>query len=63
MSVETKEKVFISKAEYFRLKKLDKQFGKLLNYLEDALNVRAARQEIKNKKVISQDNLFRKLGI
>ena len=63
MSTVTKEKIYIPQAEYQRLKKLDKQFGELLCYLEDIVDIKMARKEINQKKVISQEKLFKKLGL
>lgn len=58
----TKGKISVSKAEYTRLKRLDEQFGKLLAYLENLVDIKSARKEVKQKKLISQEALFRKLG-
>jgi len=56
-------KVSIPKTEYLRLKKLDKRFAEFLKYFEHAKDISIARREIKNRKTISQEQLFRKLGI
>ncbi len=55
--------VTIPKQEYERLRKTDARFGALLGYLAHILDVREARKEIKAKKTISQDKLFKKLGL
>ena len=54
--------ITISKIEYTRLKKIDRQFGDFLAYFERVLNTRKARNEVKQRKVISQEKLFKKLG-
>ena len=54
--------VTISKNEYARLKKLDKKVSAFLAYMEHLLDVRGARNEVKEGKVVSQEKLFEKLG-
>lgn len=61
-SIITKNKISISKIEYLRLRKLEKQFGNFLAYLENIMDTRQAREEIKQKKIISQKKLFKQLG-
>jgi len=61
-SIATKNKVFIPKAEYLRLKKLDERFKDFWFYLEYLMDIREARGEVKQKKVISQEKLFKQLG-
>ena len=58
-----KEKISILKAEYLRLKELDKHFKGFWMYLKNLTEIQEAREEIKQKKVISQDKLFKKLGL
>lgn len=58
----TKNKVFIPKAEYLRLKKLEERFKDFWIYLEHLMDIREAREEVKQKKVISQEKLFKQLG-
>ena len=55
--------VTVPRKEYLRLKNLEVRFGKLLDYLESALETKQARKEIAQKKVISQEKLFKKLGL
>ncbi|MEK7481783.1 MAG: hypothetical protein AAB607_00235 [Patescibacteria group bacterium] len=57
-----KNKVSISKTEYRRLKKIDEHFKDFLAYLEHLMDIREAREEVKQKKVISQEKLFKQLG-
>lgn len=64
MSINTaiKNKVSIPKTEYLRLRKLDERFRDFWAYLEYLMDIRNARGEIKQKKIISQEKLFKKLG-
>lgn len=55
--------VTVPKKEYVRLKSLETRFGELLDYLESALETKQARKEVAQKKVISQEKLFKKLGL
>jgi len=55
--------VTIEKKEYARLKKLDRSFGKLFDYVAYLYDITEARKEVKEKKIISQEKLFRKLGL
>ncbi len=58
----TKDKVSISKAEYYRLKKLDEHFRNFWIYLENLIDIREARKEVRQKKIIPQEKLFKQLG-
>jgi plasmid maintenance system antidote protein VapI len=58
----TKGKISIPKTEYYRLKKLDERFKDFWLYLENLIDIREARKEINQKKTISQEKLFKKLG-
>lgn len=53
----------IKKEEYNRLKKLDKSFGKMFDYFAYLYDIGVARKEIKEKKTIPQNKLFKKFGI
>mgnify|MGYP001561023584 CR=1 FL=1 len=55
--------ITVKKEEYLRLKKLEKSFGKLFNYFRHLYEISEARKEIKEKRIISQDKLFKKLGL
>ena len=55
--------ISIKKEEYGRLKKLDKSFGKLFDYMRGLLEISEARKQVKERKTIDQERLFRKLGI
>lgn len=58
----TKSKVSIPKMEYLRLKKLEERFGDFLLYLENLMDIREARKEVKQKRIILQEKLFKQLG-
>jgi len=59
----TKEKICIPKAEYSRLKKIDERFSDFWAYFKNLMDIRDAREEIRQKKVISQEKLFRQFGL
>jgi len=58
----TKEKICISKTEYSRLKKIDERFSDFWNYFKNLMDIHDAREEIKQKKIIPQEKLFKQLG-
>lgn len=60
--ISVKKEVVIPKEEYRRLKELDKRFGVFLAYLENFISVKEARREIKQKRIIPQEKLFKHLG-
>lgn len=53
----------IPKTEYARLKKLDKRFKDFFAYIEHLMDIRESREEIRKKKVIPQEKLFKELGL
>jgi len=57
-----KDKISIPKAEYYRLKNFDECFRDFWIYLENLIDIREARKEVKHKKIISQEKLFKQLG-
>ena len=61
--ITAKEKISIPKTEYLRLKEIDKRFNNFWTYLKNSTETKEARKEIKQKKVISQEKLFKKLGL
>lgn len=61
-NTQLKSRVSIPKQEYERLKKLDAQFGELLAYASNVRDIAAARKEVKQKKFVSQEKLFKQLG-
>lgn len=58
-----KKYIQINKAEYARLKQLQKYFAAFWNYFEHIRAISEARKDIKAKRVLSQEKLFKKLGI
>ena len=58
-----KKYVHVRKEEYMKLKQLQRYFGAFLNYFEHTRSIANAREDIKTKRVISQEKLFKKLGI
>ena len=60
---QTPAKVIIPKREYLRLKNLDERFGALLAYFEHLTEIKQARREVKQKKVMTQEKVFRALGL
>jgi len=58
----TKDKISIPKMEYNRLKKLDERFKDFWFYFENLIDIREARKEISQKKIVPQEKLFKKLG-
>ena len=61
--ITAKEKISIPKTEYLRLKEIDKRFNNFWTYLKNSTEIKEARKEIKQKKAISQEKLFKKLGL
>lgn len=55
--------ITIPKTEYARLKKLDKRFKDFFAYIEYLMDIRESRKEIKKKKVVPQEKLFKDLGL
>lgn len=55
--------ITIKKEEYQRLKKLDHSFGRFVEYFTYLQVIREARKEVKEKKIIPQEKLFKKLGL
>ena len=58
-----KEIISIRRGEYLRLKKLEARFADFLDYIEHLVDIRDARKEVKRKKLIAQETLFRRLGL
>lgn len=57
------KKISIKFSEYRRLKTLDERFGDLLNYVNHLADIREARKEAGKGEIVSQELLFRRLGI
>jgi hypothetical protein len=45
------------------LKKLDKSFGQFFDYFAYLFEITEARKQVKEKKTIPQEKLFKELGI
>ncbi|PIQ68348.1 MAG: hypothetical protein COV91_04580 [Candidatus Taylorbacteria bacterium CG11_big_fil_rev_8_21_14_0_20_46_11] len=56
-------KVKVSKDEYLRLKRVDRQFGAFLSYAAHLLDIGKAREDVSAGRVVSQEALFRRLRI
>ena len=63
ITVKMKDSIYIPKTEYLRLKKLDKRFADFFAYIEHLTDICDARKEVKQGKVISQEKLFKQLGV
>jgi len=57
-----KDKISVPKREYLRLKALDNRFREFLSYWENITDISEARKEVKEKKIIPQEKLFRRFG-
>lgn len=55
--------VILKKEEYSRLRKLDKSFGRLFDYFVYLYEVADSRRQAKEKKIIPQEKLYKKLGL
>lgn len=62
-TVATKDRIAVPKTEYLRLKKLEARFRDFWTYMEHLMDIKMARDEVKNKKVIPQEKLFNRLGL
>ncbi|MBI1755034.1 hypothetical protein HY250_04780 [Candidatus Azambacteria bacterium] len=58
----TRERVSIVKTEYLRLKKLDRRFRGFFAYFENLADIREARGEVKQKKIVPQEKLFKQFS-
>jgi AmiR/NasT family two-component response regulator len=63
MNNQLKNTISIPANEYNYLKKIEKSFEQLFSSFAEMKEIEKARKEIKSKKYISQDEVFRKLGI
>ncbi len=59
----TSSSVRVSKHEYLRLKRIDKQFGAFLSYATNRMDIKKAREEVQSGRLISQTALFRRLKV
>ena len=63
MKLASKKNIRISAQEYAQFKQLQKYVAGFLGYAEHISAIAQARREVKAKKTISQEELFRKLGL
>lgn len=59
---DTKTRVSVPRDEYMRLKKIEARFHDFWAYMEHIAEIGESRNQIKQKKVISQERLFKHLG-
>ena len=63
MSSQTKNTIAISTSEYNYLKKIEQSFEHFFGSFSHLKEIEQARKEIKQKKYLSQDVVFKKLGL
>ncbi len=63
MKSTTTSYVRVSRAEYKKLKDLEKHFARFWSYFEHLNDIRTARKGITKRHAISQEKLFAELGI
>jgi hypothetical protein len=63
MSNNSKNTIVIGTMEYNYLKKIEQSFDNLFGSFEHLKQIQRARKEIKQKKYISQELVFKKLGL
>ncbi len=63
MTTITKNNVIIPVNEYNYLKRIEKTFEQFFNSFSYLKEIEKARKEIKKKQYLSQDILFKKLGL
>lgn len=61
--VNTKNYIRVSKKEYLKLKELQEHFEVFWQYFSHLQDIKEAREDIKTGRVISQEQLFKKLGL
>lgn len=59
---DTKTRISVPRDEYMRLKKIEARFRDFWAYMEHIAEIGESRNQIKQKKVISQERLFKRLG-
>lgn len=63
MSNQTKNTIIIPTNEYHYLKKIEQSFDKFFGSFEYLKKIEKARKEIRGKQYISQELVFKKLGL
>ena len=61
--ISSKNYIKIRRDEYLRLKKLQERFESFLNYFMHLKDIKEARQDIKMGNIMSQEKLFKKMGL
>ena len=56
------DQVSVPREEYLRLKEMENRFGRFLEYVAHVEDIRRAREEVKQRKLIPQERLFKDLG-
>lgn len=56
-------KVSVSLFEYERLKKISRDFGRLVKFVEHVRDIKKARIQVKQGQGVAQEKLFKELGI
>jgi len=56
------DQVSVPREEYLRLKEMENRFGRFLEYVAYVEDIRRAREEVKQRKLIPQERLFKDLG-
>jgi len=54
--------VSVPREEYLRLKEIENRFGRFLAYVAYVEDIRRAREEVKQRKLIPQERLFKEVG-
>jgi len=55
-------RVYVPREEYLRVKEIENRFGRFLAYVAYVEDIRRARQEVKQRKLVPQERLFKELG-
>ena len=63
MSNQTKNTIIIPANEYNYLKKIEQSFEKFFGSFEYLKKIEKARKQIRNKQYVSQELVFKKLGL
>ena len=63
MTTITKNNVIIPANEYDYLKRIEKTFERFFSFFSYLKDIEKVRKEVKKKQYLSQDILFKKLGL
>ncbi len=53
----------VPRKDYMRFKQLQRYFGAFLSYFERIRDIKEARQQVRAKKTVTQEDLFAELGL